>query len=261
MTYEEALRKALACLRLAERGGTKEEAASAAAKAQEIITKYQIDISDVDFDAERLKEDAEPIKNFGYEDPLDCPTASEFSREMFSLAQTVAYFNQCVVAYRKTEKAYSFQFRIVGRATNVSTVRYLYGFYKHQIIEIMKAATRGNSRTYKEQFVMGCIDAIQAKLAVQEKETFAKARGDQAGNPLALVRVNNAVARIEKMRVDVHAAFNDTKKSYGTARGGFAGTGTRTTTGGRSHGQREGKKIRTTQAGAAIGGGRKEIGQ
>ena len=31
MTYEEALRKAMACLRLAERGGTPEEAAVAAA--------------------------------------------------------------------------------------------------------------------------------------------------------------------------------------------------------------------------------------
>jgi hypothetical protein len=71
MTHEEALRKAMGCLRLAERAGTPDEAALAAAKAQKIIDDYKLDIENLEFDAEQLKEDKEEVKDFGYADPLD----------------------------------------------------------------------------------------------------------------------------------------------------------------------------------------------
>ena len=65
MTLEEAMRKAMACLRLAERGGTPEESALAAAKAQEIITRYGLDVSSADYEQGQKEKDEEPIKDFG----------------------------------------------------------------------------------------------------------------------------------------------------------------------------------------------------
>ena len=256
MTYDEALRKAMACLRLSERGGTPEEAAAAAAKAQEIITKYQLDISDVDFDQKRADEDREPIKDFGYEDPLDQPKAKDFSKEMLMLAKYVAYFNQCFVAYRKQD-TYSLQFRIVGRTSNVQTVRYLYGFYKAQILDLVNRCTKGNSHTYKGQFCMGVVDAIYQE--AQEKQTFANAKSEQANNPLALVRVNNAVERIQKLRQDVVAFNMQVRKANGWSGGGVGFNGSRTSTGGREHGRREGANIRTTGAKSSLGSGSNQL--
>ena len=73
MNHDEALRKVRALLNLADqkRGGTPEEAALAAAKAQEIMTKFGIDVGAADYDSEQKKLDAEPIRDFGYGDPLD----------------------------------------------------------------------------------------------------------------------------------------------------------------------------------------------
>jgi hypothetical protein len=62
MTYEEALRKAAACLRLSK-SSNQAEAALAAAKAQEIMDKYQISAEVLKLD--QPKEADEPVMDFG----------------------------------------------------------------------------------------------------------------------------------------------------------------------------------------------------
>lgn len=232
----------MACLKLAERGGTPEEAALAAAKAQEIIDKYKLDVSAVDFDQKQADEDREEVKDFGYADPLD--RTNKWSKECLKLARTVAYFNQCVAGYMK-HSTYDISIRIVGRPSDVAAVRYLYGFFKLQMNEMIERCCKGNSPTFKGQFGMGIVDAIWQKLEAQQKQTIHEVR---EANPLALVRVNNAVARLERRSQQALDFYRAQKQNgvYGRGRNGFSGS--RTETGARALGRIEGQKIRMTGA-------------
>ena len=264
MTYQEALRKALACLRLAERGGTTDEAATAAAMAQQIITKYSLDISDIDFDQKRADEDKDPIQDFGYTDPLDTCSTKDYCQEIIGLARIVARHNQCEIGWRQVcafvsgkNRCIAARYRIVGRAADVATARYLYGFYKQQVLNLVADHCKGNSYAFKRQFAGGVIFAVGEKLDAMEKQTFAQARQDQTGNSLALVRVDNAIARIEKRRNEVGIFAINLKKAYGSSNGGFQHT---EGTGGRSVGLQVGRQnIRTSSARTALGGGNKQL--
>ena len=266
MTYQEALRKALACLRLAERGGTTAESALAAAMAQQIITKYSLDISDVDFDQKQSLEDNENVKDFGYTDPLDVPEFKEFAKEMLQLARTVASHNQCCIGFRGQhnfvsgkERLTSIAYRIVGRPSDVATVRYLYGFYKLQVINLVADNTKGNSYAFKRQFAAGVIDAITEKLNAMEKETFAQAQQEHSPNPLALARVNSAIARIKRRRNEAKEFFLNTKRVvYG--HGGTLFKDSRAGHDGKQAGLATGRSnIRTSRARTALGSGAKQI--
>jgi len=273
MNLQEAIEKAAKLLRLATSPNVN-EAALAAAKAQEIIDKYRLDVNDIDFDANTKREDSEPVKDFGYNDPLDAPDAKQFAKEMISLANLISYHNQTYVSYRKLS-TYHIEIRIVGRPADVQTTRYLYGFYKLQVLEMVKRMCVGNSPTYKGQFIMGVIDAIREKLRVQFDLTVKSARDSAADNSLALVRVNKAVSRLEDRRKEVILFEVDrrnkelkaaadrtgmTPKQYMKWRGtGHGYNGPRTETGGRAEGRVAGQSIRTTRAAGSLGSSRKEI--
>lgn len=258
MTYEEALRKALACLRLAERGGTTDEAATAAAMAQQIITKYSLDVSDINFNQKCADDDDEPIQDFGYADPLDSNEKDPDHEGAWSLrlAKLVAHYNQCEIGWVGNGRGV--KIRIVGRGTNVQAVRYLYAFFKRQILDLKKNNCVGHSSQYKGQFCFGCIDTLQAKLDTQHKATFEAAKSEQANNPLALVRVNGAIARINRRMQEV-AAYAKGIKSHiygtGSSRRGSIGSGHE----GVEHGRREGQNIRVTGAKGSLGSGSKQL--
>ena len=207
MNLNEAIRKASKLLKLAQSPNA-EEAASAAAKAQEIIDKYRLDIDDIDFDANTKAEDNEEVKDFGYEDPLDTPGVKDFSVEMLQLAKTVSYHNQTKVFFIKGASTYELQFKIIGRPTDVQTTRYLYGFFKQQILEMVKRICKGNSHTYKWQFLKGVVATIGNKLEDQHEKTVNEAKTSHAGNPLALAKVDKAVARLDKRREDIDDFLN-----------------------------------------------------
>ena len=259
MTYDDAMRKVRALLNLADkdRGATPEEAANAAAMAQKIMDKFGIDTNDVDYDQNAAIADAEEIKNFGYEDPLDDRDKCHDYENSWSvrLASTIALHNQCCIGYQVYAKT-GFKIRIVGRPSDVQTVRYLYGFFKSQILALKLSNCKGNSSAYKGQFCNGCIDTLAARLAKSREETFAEQR---ANNPLALVRVNGAIARIEKRMKDVIVWKKQTDAGLGIHAGKSGFRGQSTELGGRVAGQVAGQSIRMSGARASIGGGSKQI--
>lgn len=206
MTYEEATRKVALLLKLAERGGTPDEAATAFAKAQEIIQKYRLNIDDLDFDANAAKEDSEPVVDFGYNDPLDTFEKSTHYRVQWTLrlASLVAFYNQCAIRWMKHGgPASGATYRVIGRPSDVQTVRYLYSFFRNQIDALRKEYCVGHSSTFIGEFCTGCVDTLSRKLEEQSKRTSAEARQSHSGNALALVRVDKAIARIDKRRADV----------------------------------------------------------
>jgi len=256
MQYEEALRKVRALLNLADqtRGSTPEEAANAAAKAQAIMDKFGIDTDDADFDLNTAKQDAEEIKDFGYEDPLDNAKYGNYEESWsVRLASVVAQRSACIARYRRMMDKSS-SIRIIGRPSDVQMVRYLYAFFKRQIKELQAEHCKGNSSAYKGQFCNGCIDTLVKKLDESRKAAFAEQRADKNG--LALVRVDKAIARIERRELEVKQWFAQHNQVKAGGRG-FQGSSTGVS--GRIHGQKAGESIRMTGAKGSLGSGMKSL--
>ena len=251
----------MACLRLAERGGTPEESVLAAAKAQEIIDRYKLDVSGLDFDAQEKERDDEPVKDFGYEDPLDNISHKRYGIVIaVKLASVVARINQCRIVYRNHQDVYggkvrtvSAAIKIIGRASDVSAVRYLYSYYKNEIERLAKLHTAGHSQTYYCHFCFGACDTLSERLNKSQAETAVSKREELAQNPMALVRLNSAIAKIEKRRQDVDAFV----KAKLNLKGG--GYNPQAVTGGCEAGRNAGHSIRLTGARSSLGNGRAQI--
>ena len=82
----------------------------------------------------------------------------------------------------------------------------------------------------------------------------AESKRNEAGSGLALVKVNQAIAKIEQRKSDVDA-YIAANMSLGKARS----TSFKTFTGGRQDGQREGRNLRMTGAKAGLSCGRREL--
>jgi len=253
MNHEEALRKAMACLRLSK-SANPNEAALAASKAQEIIDKFKLDVTGMDYEAEERLRDAEPIVDFGG-DPLDDGTERE-KRWALSLASVVARVNQCRVYYAG-KFDHGRRISIVGRPSDVQTARYVFAFIKRQVLELAKDACAGHSGTYWRHYCIGVVDTVGQRLRDQQLKTFGEERSRHAANPMALVKVNGAIVKLERKLEAVDKWFDDARKNN-RLRNGHSGGGL-SYSGGRSEGQRDGHKVRLTQARAGIGIGTKQL--
>lgn len=254
MTYQEAIDKAMKLLRLTK-SPVPAEAALAASKAQEIIDHYKLDVTGLDYDKQEAADDNEPVKDFGYSDPLDNVKYGMY-RETWCvrLASYVARHNHTRIVQTYAADGKGRVIKIIGRPSDVNTVRYLYPFFKIQIEEMANRDCVGHSSAYRGQYCAGVIDTLWAKLCASRQQTFTEKRTEMAGNQTALVRVNNAIAKMEK-RSEAVDAYIKMNMKLGKGRGGYS----RTETGGRREGQRAGQNIRMTGARGGLGAGRKQI--
>jgi len=238
-----------------DKASTPEESAAFLAKAQRIIDEHKLDVSSFDYDENQEREDAEPIVDFGYEDPLDNVKYGQY-RETWTrrLAAIVSHHNQCRTVYI-TQFDKSVVIKIIGRPSDVQTVRYMYGFFKRQVEDLSAEACRGHSSAFRGQFCMGVLDTLYGKLNRDRQDMFAEKRKEHAANSMALIRVNTAIVKMEKRALAVEAFVKDSMKNLRNGRAYHA----KTYTGGRTAGQKAGEKIRLTGAKAAVGSGVKSL--
>lgn len=251
MTQEDAIRKAMACLRLAK-SSNQAEAALAASKAQEIIDRFKLDVNALDYDANVVKESNEPIQDFGG-DPLEHADNVTRRWSMY-LGSAVARANGCSLLYTDLRNKQGFVLTLVGRPSDVSTVRYIYSYLKSEVLRLKVDNTKGNSAVYKDQYCKGVVDTICQRLRAQRQETQAAVKAENANNPLALVRVNSAIARLEKHDQSIAKFIEDKYKKLGKGRSG-GGASSPDAMSARAHGQRDGKNVRFTSAKAGLGRG------
>lgn len=192
MTYEQALDKVRKLMRLSE-SANQNEAALAAAKAQEIIDRFKIEKFSLEYDEDKSRAD-EPIKDFGF-DPIDNSSTQRVTWKI-RLAGSIARENQC--------KAYSTRGRVclVGRASDVNTVRYLYAWMVREVEQLSKRDCAGCGRTYHNNYKIGCVETIANRLHAQRSETI-KAVKHEAVNPMALMRIDQSLQVIEKRSKEV----------------------------------------------------------
>lgn len=256
MDHNEALRKAMSCLRLAARAGTPEEAAVAASKAQKIIDDYKLDVTGLDYEVQEQHRESEQVQDFR-DDPLGVEDARYNTRWCGVLAVIIARANQCRVVYGYKTFDGKKPIHIFGRPSDVQTARYLYAYFKNEVLRISDLICTGNSNTYKSHFRLGVVDIIAEHLKRSQEATLTAKRNE---NPLALVRVNQAIARIERRALEVEKFV---EKLYGTKLKKARRTSARCDSAmtGRTRGQLEGKKnLRFTSGKAALGSGRAQIG-
>jgi len=243
MLYEQALRKAISCLKLAQ-SPNKHEAALAASKAQEIIDRYNLCIDDIQ-QGNQPKEVEEAIKDYGWEDPIH-EVCQVDTRWTLRLASTVANLNACRIYYH-TKGSGSAVVKIIGRPSDVSAVRYIFSWLEKEVRRITKQECQGQSRRYQIDFRTGVVDTISQKLNEQRKETFATVQ-KEAVNSMALVRIQSSIAKVEAKGLAVDDWMKNNLKLRQSSfrhRADFSA---------RRHGQVAGEQVRfITKAKASIG--------
>jgi hypothetical protein len=136
---------------------------------------------------------------------------------------------------------------IIGRPSDVATVRVMYACLRDDVIKL-RDAKRGHSAAYKSAYVVGVVDGISDAIAMNKKAAEDRARAT-AGSGNALVLVNQAIANVQKRTEDAHRwAYQN--MNFRAGRASNYGSGD---SGAREQGRQDGRRINI--------GARGQIGQ
>ena len=247
MTYEEALQKAVKLLRLSQ-SSNPNEAALAAGKAQEIIDRYNIESVALDMASGDKPQPDEPIKDFGF-DPLDAGTR-KISTWSWRLFVGISQSNGCKGYLTRNNGG---GIAIVGRPSDVQTVRYFYAWLKQEVERLAQRDCRGTGRTWANNYRNGVVDTIKIRLKAQRKETQATVTKEildalpAEQRHLALVRVNNAIAKVAEREQQTASWMGANLKLRNTSSGSSAFDPSA-----RAAGQKAGHEIRIKPAAAQL---------
>jgi hypothetical protein len=174
-------------LRLSTANSNAEEAASAAAKAQQLIDEYNLSAAMLTLDdATPTQSVDEPIRNF---DDAPLHKAERLSRWRGQLAMTIAEHNGCKV-WRNGGNL-----MIIGRPSDAETVRYLFAWLERGVERLASTHGAGYGKSWRDNFRLGVVETIAQKLIAQHTAFTQRAQAS-AENPHALMRVNQALATV-----------------------------------------------------------------
>lgn len=208
-------------LRLAGNNNSPEEAAAAAAKAQTLIDEHNLNAASISLDGDTADEPDEPIQDFE-DSPLT--TGKRVDSWKWSLASVVARANGC--------KPYGWGGRIhlIGRPSDVETVRYLLAYIARQVEALAESRGAGKGYVWRQNFRRGCVDTVTKKLAAARREFKAEHRQLAAAeSSTALVRIGRALARVEQRAevVETWTKQNVKLRNSGGGRGQVFDSGAR----------------------------------
>lgn len=182
--------KILALRRLSEnKSATPAEAANAAARVQELMLKHQITEAALGPSEQSVEWDRNPL----FSSRKSCKWRT-------ALAVGIAKVNACR-AMRAVRPDGSIHITVVGRASDIEVVRYLYAFLEREIDRLAKEYLKSNDRPpgsgmlIGESYRIGCVVRIIARLEEQKAAVVAEAR--EAGHTVALVRVDERDLAVE----------------------------------------------------------------
>lgn len=194
-TNAEVLEKIKKLLRLAQ-SDNPNEAALAAAKAQELMDRHQIQAAMLD--EKGAEEPDEDIVHFSDRDDALDDLGGRRAVWKGSLASTISEHNACVAYYSGSRIV------MVGRPTDVAAVRYLYVYAVKAIEDLVKKQGAGHGRTWYNNYRQGCVKAISEKLWAQRQATYKEVRSEAkaSGGGAALVKVENAITRFDEKKLE-----------------------------------------------------------
>lgn len=253
MDRTEALRKVAALLRLAARGGTVDEAATAAARAQDLMDRYELTRDVVaELDGQPREQD-EPITDFygvaeGY---LDTTKTTVHWR--WSLAHAIAKLYGCYIWQSRRGKGKSTE--VVGRPGSVESVRYLFSWLALEIEQLVQHYGRGMGLVWRREFCEGAAHAIAQRLKQQRADTVQAMRVEYTNNPHALALVEQSLVRLQETEQSRQLAQAKYRLRSGRSR---AYTQTNYTA--REAGAEAARSINLNRANRSIGSGQRSIG-
>lgn len=241
------------------------EAATAGARAAEMmsehnITEAMLQVVDADDAAQAETRAREGIVEQGLPEQSERKIAWRDR-----IADAVAKSFDCQTLY------WNNNLQAIGRESNVQGWRYTCQYLFSEVARLADeawlqdgadlAAVGQRPRAWKGAFRLGAADTVANRLYLQRKERDERERagaskaaallsdGSAAGNQLALVRTDRAIAILEKDRAEVLAAFK--KRTEGWKKTGGLGRSQRTRSGYRA-GREAGEKITLGGARAAL---------
>ena len=218
MSRSDAVRKITALLRLAERGGTSEEAASAAAMAQALMDKYEIESAALALDGAPEEPEESPM------DSGDTPGGSleqsgRLERWRVALARALVNVNGCFLYTSRRNGKKTIE--IVGRPSQAETVRYLYGWLTKEVERLRESHGKGLGPVWRREFSEGVVDTLRERLKGQRAKTLDEMRA-AATTSTALVRINSAVAKVETYGREA-MIYARSKHSFRSGGGSYGG--------------------------------------
>lgn len=215
MTRDEAIQKAIKLLRLAK-SDNPHEAALAAQRAQEIMDRYEVNQFMLDDDNE---EPVEPIKDFSENgEYLDRCKGKQLATWKNYLSAVVANANGCktfirwewVVYPSALERGkYVATLHIVGRTSDAQKVRYIYAFLVKEVNRLVERDGKKRGKTWRNNFRLGVVDTIKKALKEGQQHLATELKKENSGNPMALVKLNNALVRLADREKEVAEWMKD----------------------------------------------------
>ena len=204
MTRDEAIQKAIKLLRLSQ-SSNPHEAALAAQRAQEILTKFDISQAMLE-ESNGTKDPEEPI--------YDMVKKGEFLDSMGNnlvgwkarLANEIGKANSCFCYDATVPQLHSQpkkKISLIGRQSDITVVNFLYQHCSREVDRITKANGKGKGKNWSTQFRHGMVDTICDRVKKAKKETIQEMRQEYQANPMALVCLDKALAKIEKKDKEV----------------------------------------------------------
>lgn len=164
------------------------EAATAAALAQELMTRHQIEVADIEFHTSKGGD--VQVEN------------EELTREKsyipwkVSLAAGLAKANGCSVYTQNVYPGSSIKkmiaTRFIGTSSSISVVRYMYAYLVREIDRLAAENREGHDRIWLKSFRLGAVASITTRLIQASKEVVKEA------TPGALVVIDKTASKVEE---------------------------------------------------------------
>lgn len=190
-------------LALAHNNTNANEAATAAAQAQALMSRHAIDSMML----ETAGDDPE--------EPIETETlwveGNKRSTWRGRLAVTLCRVNQCKayiteIRTARTQSKPQAELRIIGKASDAQTVRYVFTYLVREIERLCdeEIELRGSmGKTWCNNFKLGAVDTINMRLIEADAKARAEMRKEAAAptsTGTALVLVNTAIAKVDATR-------------------------------------------------------------
>lgn len=208
LALEEVMDRVAKLLRLA-RSDNPHEAASAAAKAQEILARYSIDQATIDLDGDS-DEPPEAIADFSDTDPLDA-AKHNFARWRLMLASLLCEANGAMGTVISTTAGK--RLGVIGRPSDVGKVRYMYAWLTQEIDRMAAIAGKSLGRTWTNNYRLGAVEGIGEQLRAANRKAAESARAE-ATSSAALIRVDKAIAHVEERAKEVDAWVQQNRGNF-----------------------------------------------
>lgn len=239
MNRQEALKKAAKLLSLANSDNA-HEAALAAARAQEILAAHDLTEAMLSLDGGE-QEPEEDIVDFGTKGAPLYEGSSSTWKDRLALGLCSA--NGC--------KLYSAAGRggthLVGRPSDADRVRYLFAFLVREIDRLTERDGKGCGKVWRNNFRLGAAETVIKSVRESLGIAADRAREAVVGDSTALVRVEQAIEKVQKKAASVEAWAKANMKLR--AKSGPSSTYDHSA---REQGRRAGAEIRINSARGAL---------